>query len=168
MKKDYSKIFGHYYGLEYNGNSDDVIKVHQLMEDAGISVSGSTKSKLAMYSDKRPFKVHYFISRIGSRLKWCPTSSKDKLCKMTLKPASWWIEQLTDVAVTTSTVELPKNWLDVQLTEHVKSMIDSTTAIGGNSSYVLWSPVEPETQEEECTTTVKAVDEYDDDDELPF
>jgi hypothetical protein len=125
MKKDYSKVFSHYYGLQYDGNVSDMIKIHQLMEDAGMQVSSSTKDKLAAYSDKRPFRVNYFISKVGKTLKWCPTSSPDKFSKMTLMPAAWWIEQLSDEVEleVTGSVELPKDWLTVQLTEHVKNMM---------------------------------------------
>jgi hypothetical protein len=123
MKKDYSKIFGHYYGLKYDGNVADMIKIHQLMEDAGMQVSGSTKDKLAAYSDKRPFRVNYFISKLGRTLKWCPTQSAEKLAKMILMTPEWWIEQLSDELEVKPSVALPSNWLDVQLTEHVKSIL---------------------------------------------
>jgi hypothetical protein len=123
MKKDYSKIFGHYYGLKYDGNVADMIKIHQLMEDAGMQVSGSTKDKLAAYSDKRPFRVNYFISKLGRTLKWCPTQSAEKLAKMTLMTPEWWIEQLSDKLEVKPSVALPSNWLDVQLTEHVTKML---------------------------------------------
>lgn len=125
MKKDYSKVFGHYYGLQYDSNVADMIKIHQLMEDAGMQISSSTKDKLAAYSDKRPFKVNYFISKVGKTLKWCPTNSPEKFAKMILMPASWWIEQLTDEVEVqpAASVELPKDWLTVQLTEHVRTMM---------------------------------------------
>lgn len=139
MKKDYSKIFGHYYGLQYDGNVSDMIKIHQLMEDAGMQISSSTKDKLAAYSDKRPFRVNYFISKVGKTLKWCPTNSAEKLSKMTLMPACWWLEQLTDKVEVqpTASVELPKDWLTVQLTEHVKSMLlnDSPATTGPKIVY---------------------------------
>jgi hypothetical protein len=40
-------------------------------------------------------------------------------------PATWWIEQLSDEVEleVTGSVELPKDWLSVQLTEHVKNMM---------------------------------------------
>lgn len=125
MKKDYSKIFGHYYGLQYDSNVADMIKIHQLMEDAGMQISSSTKDKLAAYSDKRPFRVNYFISKVGKTLKWCPTNSPEKFAKMILMPASWWIDQLSDVVEVqpAASVELPKDWLTVQLTEHVRTMM---------------------------------------------
>jgi len=125
MKKDYSKVFSHYYGLQYDGNVDDMIKIHQLMEDAGMQVSSSTKDKLAAYSDKRPFRVNYFISKVGKTLKWCTTSSPEKFAKMLLMPSEWWIEQLSDEVEVqpTASVELPKDWLTVQLTEHVRNMM---------------------------------------------
>lgn len=134
MKKDYSKIFSHYYGLKYDGNVNEMIKIHQLMEDAGMQVSSSTKGKLAAYSDKRPFRVNYFISKVGKTLKWCPTSSPEKFSNMHLMPAEWWIEQLSDVVTIESTpsVILPTNWLDVQLTEHIKNKMlnDLSVATG--------------------------------------
>ena len=110
MKKDYSSLFYHYYGLQYDNNVAAMIKVHELMEKAEIVPVGSTSNKLDRYSDKRPFKVHYFISKVGKTLKWCPTSSQEKLDKMTLKPAEWWIEQLSDEVV----LSIPANWLDEQ------------------------------------------------------
>jgi len=82
MKKDYSKVFGHYYGLQYDGNVGDMIVIHQLMEDAGMQVSSSTKEKLAAYSDKRPFRVNYFISKVGKTLKWCPTNSPERFLRV--------------------------------------------------------------------------------------
>lgn len=126
MKKDYSKVFGHYYGLQYDGNVDDMIKIHQLMEDAEIVPAGSTENKLGAYYGKRPFKVNYFISKVGKTLKWCPTNSAEKFGKMTLMSAEWWIEQLSDdvKAEPVESVELPKDWLTVQLTEHIKSMME--------------------------------------------
>lgn len=162
MKKDYSKIFGHYYGLQYDSNVAEMIKIHQLMEDAGMQVNSSTKDKLAAYSDKRPFKVNYFISKVGKTLKWCPTNSAEKLSKMTLMPACWWIEQLSDEVEVqpTISVELPKDWLTVQLTEHVKSMLlnDSLATTGAKMVY-------PETKD-------ALVEEYEiveeEDDTLPF
>lgn len=134
MKKDYSKIFSHYYGLQYDANVAEMIKIHQLMEDAGMQVSCSTKDKLAAYSDKRPFKVNYFISKVGKTLKWCPTSSPEKFAKMILMPFEWWFKQLTDVIEVqpTASVELPKDWLDIQLTAHVTNMmLNDLTAISG-------------------------------------
>ena len=134
MKKDYSKVFSHYYGLQYDGNVSQMIRIHRLMEDAGMQVSSSTKDKLAAYSDKRPFRVNYFISKVGKTLKWCPTNSLEKLSKMTLMPAEWWVEQLSDEVEVqpAASVELPKDWLTVQLTEHVKNMLlnDSTVTSG--------------------------------------
>ena len=127
MKKDYSSLFDHYYGLQYDNNVNAVIKVHQLMEDAGIPVSETTNNKLNAYSDKRPFKVHYFISKVGKKLKWCPTASEDKLAKMTLKPAEWWIEQLSDVPAT-PTVKLPDNWLEEQAKHIFQIQIDAQAA----------------------------------------
>jgi len=162
MKKDYSKIFGHYYGLQYDGNVSEMIKIHQLMEDAGMQVSNSTKDKLAAYSDKRPFRVNYFISKVGKTLKWCPTNSPEKFAKMILMTPEWWFEQLTDVVEVepAASVELPKDWLSVQLTEHVKNMLlnDDLPVIPGpvavSSEYDLV---------EECEVV-----EDDDDDALPF
>jgi len=119
--KDYSKIFDHYYGLQYDGNVNDMIKIHELMEQAGIQVSAFTKDKIKAYSDKRPFKVNYFISKVGKTLKWCPTNSPDKLTKMTLKPAEWWIEQLEDAKPVVE-VKLPDNWLDEQ-SKHITDII---------------------------------------------
>lgn len=118
--KDYSKIFDHYYGLKYDGNVNDMIKIHELMEKAGIQVSGLTKDKLNAYSDKRPFKVNYFISKVGKTLKWCPTASGDKLLKMSLKPAAWWLAQFGDHADIPA-VKLPDNWLDEQA-RHILSV----------------------------------------------
>jgi hypothetical protein len=126
MKKDYSKIFAHYYGLQYDGsNLADMIKVHQLMEDAGIMLTASTKDKLKTYSDKRSFKVNYFISKVGRTLKWCPTQSLEKFAKMTLMPAEWWIEQLSATLKTAPAVALPTNWLEVQLQEHLSEKIQT-------------------------------------------
>ena len=124
--KDYSKIFDHYYGLQYDNNVNAVVKVHELMEKAGIEVSSTTKEKLASYSDKRPFKVHYFISKQGKKLKWCPTASEDKLHRMSLKPAEWWIEQLDDTITLTPVINIPNNWLDEQA-KHV--LDDRITAV---------------------------------------
>ena len=112
--KEYSKIFDHYYGLQYDNNVNAVFKVHELMEKAGIEVTSPTTIKLDAYSDKRPFRVHYFISKTGKKLKWLPTNSADKLAKMTLKPAEWWIEQLEGSTTTAPTVNIPNNWLDEQ------------------------------------------------------
>jgi len=127
MKKDYSKVFSHYYGLKYDDNVNDMIKIHYLMENAGIQVSSSTKSKLDAYSDKRPFKVHYFISKLGKTLKWCPTNSPEKFDKMTLMAAEWWIEQLTDgkpVDFSTKFVQLPENWLEIQALDYIRTKIN--------------------------------------------
>jgi len=121
MKKDYSKVFNHYYGLQYDNNVHAIIRVHELMEQAGIQVSAFTKDKIEAYSDKRPFKVNYFISKVGKTLKWCPTNSPEKLAKMTLKPAEWWIEQLED-AKPVIEVKLPDNWLDEQ-SKHITDII---------------------------------------------
>ncbi len=112
MKKDYSSLFDHYDGLQYDNNVHAMIKVHELMEKAGIHVSALTKDKLAAYSDNRPFKVNYFISKVGKKLKWCPTNSADKLAKMNLKPAEWFIQKLSDS--TEPIVKLPENWLEKQ------------------------------------------------------
>jgi hypothetical protein len=124
MKKEYAKIFDHYYGLQYDNNVSAMIRVHELMEQAEITPYGSTKNKLDAYSDRRPFKVHYFISRVGKNLKWCPTNSKEKLDKMTLKPAEWWIEQLTDTVtpVARPVINIPADWLEQQA-EAVRAMV---------------------------------------------
>lgn len=167
MKKDYSKVFGHYYGLQYDSNVSAMIAVHTLMEEKGIAVSGSTNSKLKAYSDKRPFKVNYFISKVGKTLKWCPTSSPEKLSKMTLMPAEWWVEQLSDEVQPATSVELPKDWLSVQLTEHVKNMLlnDDLPVIPGpvtvSPEYDLVE--ECEVVEEEYISLSTEID-----DELPF
>lgn len=160
MKKDYSKIFGHYYGLQYDGNVSQMIRIHRLMEDAGMQVSGSTRDKLAAYSDKRPFRVNYFISKVGKTLKWCPTNSPDKFSKMTLMPAAWWIEQLSDVVEVepAASVELPKDWLTVQLTEHVKNMMLNDLSVTAGPVTVLAEDILVEEYE--------VVEE--DDDTLPF
>jgi hypothetical protein len=120
MKKDYSKLFDHYYGLQYDHNVAAMIKVHQLMEDAGIVPDGSTSDKLGRYSDKRPFKVHFFISKVGKKLKWCPTNSQEKLDKMILQPAEWWIDQLEDKKPIVA--HFPDNWLDEQA-QHVATIL---------------------------------------------
>ena len=158
MKKDYSKVFSHYYGLQYDGNVSEMIKIHQLMEDAGMQVSSSTKDKLAAYSDKRPFRVNYFISKVGKTLKWCPTSSPEKFAKMFLMPATWWIEQLSDEVQPATSVELPKDWLSVQLTEHVKSMMLNDLSVTAGPVTVLPEDIVVEEYE--------VVEE--DDDALPF
>ena len=160
MKKDYSKIFGHYYGLQYDGNVADMIKIHQLMEDAEIVPAGSTKNKLEAYSDKRPFKVNYFISKVGKTLKWCPTNSPEKFGKMVLNPAEWWIEQLSDdvKAEPVESVALPKDWLTVQLTEHVRSMMLNDIGITAGPVTVL--------PEDDLVEEYEVVEE--DDDSLPF
>jgi len=159
MKKDYSKVFSHYYGLQYDGNVSQMIRIHRLMEDAGMQVSSSTKDKLAAYSDKRPFRVNYFISKVGKTLKWCPTNSPDKFSKMTLMPAAWWIEQLSDEVQPATSVELPKDWLSVQLTEHVKNMLlnDDLPIIPGPVTASL---------EDVLVEEYEVVEE--DDDTLPF
>jgi hypothetical protein len=159
MKKDYSKVFSHYYGLQYDGNVSQMIRIHRLMEDAGMQVSSSTKDKLAAYSDKRPFRVNYFISKVGRTLKWCPTNSPDKFSKMTLMPAAWWIEQLSDEVQPATSVELPKDWLSVQLTEHVKNMLlnDDLPIIPGPVTASL---------EDVLVEEYEVVEE--DDDTLPF
>ena len=159
MKKDYSKVFSHYYGLQYDGNVSQMIRIHRLMEDAGMQVSSSTKDKLAAYSDKRPFRVNYFISKVGKTLKWCPTNSPDKFSKMTLMPAAWWIEQLSDEVQPATSVELPKVWLSVQLTEHVKNMLlnDDLPIIPGPVTASL---------EDVLVEEYEVVEE--DDDTLPF
>ena len=166
MKKDYSKIFGHYYGLQYDDNIVEMIKIHQLMENAGIQISGSTKNKLAAYSDKRPFRVNYFISKVGKTLKWCPTSSPEKFAKMILMPAEWWVEQLTDVVEVqaTGSVELPKDWLTVQLTEHVKNMMLNDIGISTGTK-VTTGPktVHPE---DDLVEEYEVIEE--EDDSLPF
>lgn len=168
MKKDYSKVFGHYYGLQYDGNVSEMIKIHQLMEDAGMQVSCSTKDKLKAYSDKRPFKVHYFISKVGKILKWCPTSSVEKFDRLTLMPAAWWIEQLSDWWIEqlsdevpnepTTSVELPKDWLSVQLKEHVKNMMLNDLSV--TAGPVIISP------EDYLVEEYEVVEEKDD--ALPF
>jgi hypothetical protein len=154
--KDYSKIFDHYYGLQYDNNVSDVIKIHQLMEKAGIDVTASTKDKLDAYSDKRPFKVHYFISKVGKKLKWCPTNSEDKLHKMSLKPVAWWIAQLSDHA-DAPVVKLPDNWLDEQakhiisitltaeLSNSLKKMSDLSSSISFGSETIMIEEEEDET-----------------------
>lgn len=116
MKKEFANIFDHYYGLQYDHNVSAIIAVHKLMEEVEIVPEGSTQNKLEAYSDKRPFKVHYFISKVGKKLKWCPTNSSEKLDKMILKPAEWWIEQLTDIAPSVSkpVINIPDNWLEEQ------------------------------------------------------
>jgi hypothetical protein len=160
MKKDYSKVFSHYYGLQYDSNVSAMIAVHTLMEEKGIAVSGSTDSKLKAYSDKRPFRVNYFISKVGKTLKWCPTNSHEKLAKMTLMPAEWWIEQLTDEVEVqpTASVELPKDWLTVQLTEHVKNMMLNDLSVTAGPVTVL--------PEDILVEEYEVVEE--DDDTLPF
>lgn len=171
MKKDYSKIFGHYYGLKYDGNVADMIKIHQLMEDAGMQVSGSTKDKLAAYSDKRPFRVNYFISKVGKTLKWCPTNSPEKFAKMTLMTPEWWIEQLSDELEVKPSVALPSNWLDVQLTEHVKNMLLNDSAVTSGPVTVYPDPQdvlaeEYELVEDPYDAILSTIDNHDE--ELPF
>lgn len=122
MKKDYSSLFNHYDGLSIVHNTiDDMIKVHRLMEKAGIGVTSSTDEKLIAYSDRRPFKVHYFISKQGKNLKWCPTASEEKHSKMNLKPASWWIDKLSDATVVSSNIVIPNDWLLKQV-DNVRTM----------------------------------------------
>lgn len=127
MKKDFT-MFNHYIGLKYENNVEDMIKVHRLMEENGISVgSYTTKEKLDAYSDKRLFKQHYFISKLGKRLKWCPTKSADKLSKIELKPASWFYDILQGgekISVNISAV--PKGWLDIQLGHYMGSLYSNT------------------------------------------
>jgi hypothetical protein len=172
MKKDYSKIFGHYYGLQYDGHVEEMIKIHQLMEDAGMQVSGSTKDKLAAYSDKRPFRVNYFISKVGKTLKWCPTNSPEKFAKMILMTPEWWFEQLTDVVEVqpATSVELPSNWLDVQLTEHVKNMLlnDDLPVTRGPVTVSLDNDLvtECELVEDPYDAILSTIDNHDE--ELPF
>ena len=142
MKKDYSKVFNHYDGLQYDNNVHAIIKVHELMEQAGVHVSALTKDKLSAYSDKRPFKVNYFISKVGKTLKWCPTNSPDKYAKMNLKPAEWWIEQLEDVvALNKITANIPDNWLDEQA-KHITSIIyAAATKILDDAKNVIEEPI---------------------------
>jgi len=128
--KDYSKIFDHYYGLQYDNNVNAVVKIHELMEKAGIEVSSTTKEKLDAYSDKRPFKVHYFISKQGKKLKWCPTASEDKLFKMSLKPAEWWIAQLDGAVTSAPAVNIPNNWLDEQARHIISVQINARSSSG--------------------------------------
>ncbi len=155
MKKDYSKVFNHYDGLQYDNNVHAIIKVHELMEQAGVHVSALTKDKLSAYSDKRPFKVNYFISKVGKTLKWCPTSSPDKFAKMNLKPAEWWIEQLEDVvALNKITDNIPDNWLDEQA-KHITSIYAAATKILDDAKNVI----------EEANNTILETSHYDD---LPF
>jgi hypothetical protein len=166
MKKDYSKVFGHYYGLQYDGNVGDMIVIHQLMEDAGMQVSSSTKDKLAAYSDKRPFRVNYFISKVGKTLKWCPTSSPEKFAKMILMTPEWWFEQLTDVVEVESaaSVELPKDWLSVQLTEHVKNMMLNDLSVTTGQQLTTGPAIA--SLEDVLVEEYEVVEE--DDDTLPF
>jgi hypothetical protein len=133
MKNKYSHLFKHYYGLKFDNNIDDIIKVHQLMEDAGIVLKGLTKVKIDAYSDRRSFKVNYFISKVGHTLKWCPTASPGKLSKMTLFPAEWWIKHLTGSSETeksTVTTKIPENWLDVQLKQHINTLTSTHVSSG--------------------------------------
>ena len=162
MKKDYSKIFGHYYGLQYDGHVEEMIKIHQLMEDAGMQVSSPTKDKLAAYSDKRPFRVNYFISKVGKTLKWCPTSSPEKFAKMILMTPEWWFEQLTDIVEVqpAASVELPKDWLSVQLTEHVKNMMLNDLSVTTGPVILYPDP------EDDLVEEYEVIEE--EDDSLPF
>ena len=162
--KDYSKIFDHYYGLQYDGNVNDMIKIHELMEEAGIQVSSSTKDKLNAYSDKRPFKVNYFISRVGKTLKWCPTNSPDKFAKMSLKPAAWWIAQFTGVKPVVE-VKLPDNWLDEQTRHITDVIIRAATNILDQSKVDVTNISETSTVyvDEELNLVVKEEEDY-----LPF
>lgn len=171
MKKDYSKIFSHYYGLQYDGNVIEMIKIHELMELAGIAVSGSTKSKLEAYSDKRPFKVNYFISKVGKTLKWCPTSSVTKFNNMTLMPVEWWFEQLTDTVPVepTTPLKLPEDWLSLQLTEHVRSMLLNDSPVT-TSAKILYPDLKDILVEESIVITEEytSLSTEEDDTYLPF
>jgi hypothetical protein len=162
--KDYSKIFDHYYGLQYDGNVNDMIKIHELMEEAGIQVSASTKDKLSAYSDKRPFKVNYFISRLGKTLKWCPTNSPDKFAKMSLKPAEWWIAQF-NVMKPVVEVKLPDNWLDEQTRHITNIIIEAATIVSDQSKVDVTNISESSTVyvDEELNLVAKEEEDY-----LPF
>jgi hypothetical protein len=168
--KDYSKIFDHYYGLQYDNNVNAVIKVHELMEKAGIEVSSTTKEKLDSYSDKRPFKVHYFISKQGKKLKWCPTASEDKLLKMSLKPAEWWIAQLDDHVVSTPVVNIPNNWLDEQAIHILNVQISATasSALFHSTGILTESSTVYVNDELELKIAEDSLPEEEDYDYLPF
>jgi len=135
--KDFSKIFKNYIGLEYtNDNLDDIIKIHRLMENNGIKVSDSTKSKLDRYSDNRMFRLDYFISRNGKSITWCPTKSPVKKTKIEFKPASWWFSHLLSVSEPITT--MPRNWLD----EQAKSLKPTNTWSGMTHAEVTPPPEE--------------------------
>lgn len=185
MKNKYSHLFKHYYGLKFDNNIKDVIKVHQLMEDAGLVPKGLTKAKIDAYSDRRPFKVNYFISKVGHTLKWCPTASPGKLSKMTLFPAEWWIKHLTESSETKKTpisTKIPENWLDVQLKQHIDNLT-STNVSGGHSldtsPAITYNDPEESFNEEPVTYYTTEIEYYEVpetydsaeetyDDELPF
>lgn len=165
MKKDYSSLFNHYDGLLYDGsNYAEMYQVHQLMEDAGIVEEGLTRAKFDMYSDKRPFKVHFFISKQGKKIKWCPTASEEKKSKMNLKPASWWITQLGDSVKVVSEISVPKNWLEQQA-EAVRKMVFSKIV---SKSPVITDDLTETTQDEEYFEQDEVVVVASEDEELPF
>lgn len=177
MKKDF-KMFEHYIGLKYENNVEDMIKVHRLMEENGVSVgSYTTKEKLDAYSDKRLFKQHYFISKVGKTLKWCPTKSADKLSKMELKPASWFYDILQGgekISVNTSAV--PKGWLDVQLGHYMADLYSSRLSTATDIKYPDPVSLFPGSTSSDVEFEEVSVDEEDtytyidevDDDALPF
>jgi len=160
MSKSHS--FKHYQGLIYNNNVDEMIKIHELMEKAGYQVSASTKDKFSAYSDKRPFKVNYFISKVGKTIKWCPTNSAEKLAKIESKPYEWWLEQLSDDIKIVPSVNIPTNWLEEQAMFYHKYKIKQMTSMVKQEDTSAMPIIE-----DIITESVEALVEYDDH-ELPF